>query len=304
MVPIADSLVARAAIRSADATADGQGATENSPPKKEGARTLSAAVSKPLDFFYPDPTQPRKHFDEQELRLLGESLKKKQLVPGIARKNGMIVDMERRWRAASLVGLKTLDVILVEDDVTEAQIKEIQLVTSLHRADLKPYEVYCGFKEWLKHHPVATARELAAAIDRREDYVSRVLSLDRCIQAVKDAAAEGKLGLSDWNAISKVPDGEQAVLLAAKLNGASRDELESRGRKARNGGKPAVRVARVRCQMPSGVMVTLAGQGDGLTLSDIIEELTALLKEAKKADEQGLDSKTFSAVLRDKAKAS
>jgi ParB/RepB/Spo0J family partition protein len=258
----------------------------------------------PLDFFHPDPTQPRKDFDEQELRLLGESLKKKQLVPGIARKNGMIVDMERRWRAASLVGLKALDVILVEDDVTEAQIKEIQLVTALHRADLKPYEVYCGCKEWLRHHPAATAREMAAAIVRKEDYVSKVLSLDRCIQPVKDAAAEGKLGLSDWYAISRVSDAEQAVLLAAKLSGASRDELESRGRKARNGSRPSVRVARVRCQMPSGVMVTLAGEGEGMTLDDVIETLVELLKAARKANEEGLDSKTFQAVLKDKAKAS
>jgi ParB family transcriptional regulator, chromosome partitioning protein len=264
---------------------------------------LPAAVTKPLDFFYPDPTQPRRHFDEQELRLLGESLKKKQLVPGIARQSGMIVDMERRWRAAKLVGLEALDVILVEDDVTEGQIKEIQLVTSLHRADLKPYEVYCGFREWLRHHPAATARELAAAIDRGEDYVSKVLSLDRCIQPVKDAAAEGKLGLSDWYAISRVSDTEQAVLLAAKLNGASRDELESRGRKARNGNKPAVRMARVRCQMPSGVCVTLTGEGNGLTLDDVIETLSELLKEARKANDQGLDSKTFSAVMRDKARA-
>ncbi|HEY7327644.1 MAG TPA: ParB N-terminal domain-containing protein [Gemmataceae bacterium] len=265
---------------------------------------MPAPVSKPLNFFHPDPTQPRKHFDEQELRLLGESLKKKQLVPGIARKNGMIVDMERRWLAARLVGIPALDVILVEDDVTEAQIKEIQLETALHRADLKPYEVYCGCKEWLRHHPAATAREMAAAIVRKEDYVSKVLSLDRCIQPVKDAAAEGKLGLSDWYAISRVPESDQAVLLAAKLNGASRDELESRGRKARNGGTPSVRVARVRCQMPSGVLVTLAGKGDGMTISDIIEELNLLIKEAKRAQEQGLDSKTFSAVMRDKAKAS
>ena len=265
---------------------------------------MSAAVSKPLDFFHTDPTQPRKQFDEQELLLLGESLKKKQLVLLIARKSGMIVDGERRWRAAKLVGLKALDVILVEDDVTEAQVKEIQLVTALHRADLKPYEVYCGLKEWLRHHPGATSRELAAAIDRREDYVSKVLSLDRCIQPVKDAAAEGKLGLSDWYAISRVSDDEQAVLLAAKLNGASRDDLESRRRKAGKGDKPAVRAARLRCPMSSGVCVTLAGEGDGLTLDDVIETLAELLKEARKANDQGLDSKTFGAVMRDKAKAS
>jgi hypothetical protein len=55
--------------------------------------------------------------------------------------------------------------------------------------------------------------------------------------------------------------------------------------------------------MPSGVVVTVAGTGEGMTLSDIIEELTQLLRAAKRAEQDGLDSKTFSAVLRDKAKA-
>jgi ParB family transcriptional regulator, chromosome partitioning protein len=265
---------------------------------------LPASVSRPLVFYKEDPKNLRKSYDHEELRLLHDSLVKKQLVPLICRPCGTLIDGHRRYRAAMLDGKPThLDTIIVEANVTEAQIKEIQLVTSLHRADLKPYEVYCGFKEWLKHHSEATARELAAAIDRREDYVSKVLSLDRCIQPVKAAVAEGKLGLSDWYAISRVSDAEQAVLLAAKLNGASRDELESRGRKARNGNKPAVRAVRVRCQMPSGVCVTLAGEGNGLTLDDVIETLSELLKEARKANDQGLDSKTFSAVMRDKSKA-
>jgi ParB/RepB/Spo0J family partition protein len=64
---------------------------------------MPVVVTKPVGFFHPDPTNPRKDFPEEELRSLGESLKK-QLVPLIARKSGLIVDGERRWRAAKLVG--------------------------------------------------------------------------------------------------------------------------------------------------------------------------------------------------------
>lgn len=55
--------------------------------------------------------------------------------------------------------------------------------------------------------------------------------------------------------------------------------------------------------MGSGVSVMLAGVGQGLTLEDVIETLSDLLKEARKAKDQGLDSKTFTAVLKDKTKA-
>jgi hypothetical protein len=47
----------------------------------------------------------------------------------------------------------------------------------------------------------------------------------------------------------------------------------------------------------------ITASGAELSLDDFIEALGAALKEAKKALEQGLDSKTFAAVVRDKARA-
>lgn len=260
---------------------------------------MHAISSKPTEFFIPDPTNPRKDFPPEEVRLLGESLLKKQLVPLLARKNGMLVDGERRWRAAKLAGLQSLDAILIEDSVTPGEVKEIQLITALQRAALNPYETFRGFLDWLKEHPGKGGKDLAAAIHRSEASVSMTLSLSRTVQIVKDAAAAGQIGLKDWHAISQAPEGEQEAMLMAKLQGTSTEGLR-RMRRPSNG----VRTARVKCSMASGVVVTLAGEGEGLTLSDIIDTLAQLLKEAKRADEQGLDSKTFSAVLRDKAKAS
>jgi len=107
----------------------------------------------PTGFFHHDPSNPRKYFPEDDLRQLGASLKKKQFVPLLARMNGLIVDGERRRRAAELVGLGTLDAILLEDSVLAAEVKEIPLITAMRRADLKSYEVYSGCIEWLREHP-------------------------------------------------------------------------------------------------------------------------------------------------------
>jgi ParB family chromosome partitioning protein len=255
-------------------------------------------VTKPLEFFHPDPTNPRKDFPQEDLRLLGESLRKKQLVPLLALKSGMIVDGERRWRAAKVIGLASLDVILLEDSVRPGEVKQMQLISTLQRADLKPWEQFCGFLDWLRENPGKGGKDLAAAIDRSEASVSMTLSLSRCAKVVQEAAAAGQIGLKDWHTISQAPEGEQQALLMAKLQGASVEGLR-RLRRPSSG----VRTARVKCSMSSGVVVTLAGAGDGMTLSEIIDTLAQLLKEAKRADEQGLDSKTFSAVLRDKAKA-
>ena len=256
----------------------------------------------------PDPKNPRKVADSEdfrlELRLLGEDMKRRGvLVPLLVRRNGdvyMLIDGHRRRQAALLVGIDKLPCIVFDKDVTEAEIREAQLVTQLHSQSLTPYEVYFGSKNWLSLHPGSTAKDLAAAISRSEAYVSMILSLDRCPQSVREAAAKGLIGLNDWYALSKLPEEQQVVALAARLNGASNGEMKRLAKPK----APAVRVARVKCPLPSGVCVTLAGEGEGLTLDDIIESLADLLKEAKKANDQGLDSKTFSAVLRDKAKAS
>jgi ParB family chromosome partitioning protein len=255
-------------------------------------------VSKSVDSFRPDPSNPRKSFNEEELRQLGASLLKKQLVPLIARKNGLLVDGERRWRAAKIVGLQTLDVILIDDNTPEGEVRGIQLITRLHSADLKPFEVYTGFMDWLRLNPGKGGKDLAAAVDRSEALVSMTLSLSKTIKIVQDAAEAGQIGLKDWHTISQLSQDKQELALIAKLRGASAEEIKRIGRKPSNG----VRTAKVRCAMPSGVTVTLQGNGEGMTLDDVIETLAELLKEAKRANDQGLDSSTFTRVMRDKAK--
>ena len=259
-------------------------------------------TSKPLDFFRPDPNQPRKSFDEVELRALGESLKKKQIVPVLARPDGTLIDGHRRWLAAKLVGLDRLIVIITDELLTPAQTTEIQLVNALHRADLKPYEQYVGCKDWLTMNPNATVKELAAKIDRDASMLVRILSLSNCIQPVQQAAADGKLGPSEWYAISKVPaEAEQQAMLAAKLAGASRDQLEQQGRKLRNCEALGIKVNRLKIPLgPQGRSVTIAGSN--LSLDDAIEILQNTLKFARKAQGENLDGKTWVQVMKQKAK--
>lgn len=68
-------------------------------------------LKKPLSSFKPDPNQPRKSFNEADLRALGESMKDLQLQPVVANAAGTILCGERRYRAAQLVGMAELAVI-------------------------------------------------------------------------------------------------------------------------------------------------------------------------------------------------
>jgi ParB family chromosome partitioning protein len=257
----------------------------------------------PLDFFKPDPDNPRKTFDLEELRELRDSLCKKQLVPLLAKLDGIIIDGERRWRAAKLDGKpQFLDVITTDEPMTPAEIKEIQLVTALHRTDLTAYEQFVGCRDWLALNQGATAKELAATIDRDPSTLVRILSLSKCIQPVQQAAADGKLGPSEWYAISKVPEAEQQAMLTAKLSGASRDQLEQQGRKLRSGEAQGLKVNRLKVPLgQQNQSVTIAGSN--LTLDDAIELLQETLKLARKAQAEKLDGKTWVQVMKQKAKS-
>jgi ParB family chromosome partitioning protein len=100
---------------------------------------MPVLATKPLSWFKVAP-QARRHFDEAELRQLGESLKVKQVQPVLAREDGTLMAGERRYRAAKLVGLAELLVVITDEPLTETQVKVIQLTENLHRSDLRDSE--------------------------------------------------------------------------------------------------------------------------------------------------------------------
>src|SRR5258708_7298174 len=97
---------------------------------------MAQLTRKPIAFFKPDPNQPRKHIGESALRALGESLKVRQNDPVQAMPDGKIFDGERRWRAAMLVGLEELDVIITDAELIDSQINLVRLTSFFHREDL------------------------------------------------------------------------------------------------------------------------------------------------------------------------
>ena len=260
---------------------------------------MATLAQKPITWFRTDPNQPRKHFDEADLRLLGESMRKKQLQPVLALPDGTLIAGERRYRAAKLVGLPTLEVKIADEQLTPAQIKVWQLVENMQRADLTGYEKWLGCAELLDMNTNWQLKDLAEHLHLDPSMVTRLLSPSKCIPAVQDALKLGKIGISDCYVISKLSDDEQAGLLALKLSGASRDQIEAAGKKARNGGRETVRVQRVKCVLPSGVSVVVSGEG--VSLDESIEALGEAIKEMKRARELGYTAKTFAAAMKDKS---
>ena len=85
-----------------------------------------------------------------------------------------IVAGERRFRAATIAGLKKVPAIIRE--FTDQQIREISLIENLHREDLNAIEAAEGMRELMENHGL-TQEEVALRIGKSRPYVTNTLRL-------------------------------------------------------------------------------------------------------------------------------
>jgi ParB family transcriptional regulator, chromosome partitioning protein len=93
----------------------------------------------PLDRIRPCSLQPRKDFSAEALRELADSIREQGIVqPLIVRERGgqfELIDGERRWRAAQLLQLPEIPVIVRQAD--DRMVLELALIENLQRENLK-----------------------------------------------------------------------------------------------------------------------------------------------------------------------
>ena len=241
----------------------------------------------------------------EALRLLGESmLKSGQIHPIIVNSNNLVIDGERRVRAARMVGLKELLALVTDELLSDPQIREIQFASAFHRADLSAWDKAQAMAGFKADHADWSNRQIADHLAIDASLIPRHLAVFSCIPAVQDAMKAGHIGLKAVYEISKENEADQPALLAKALSGGSADAVarERRHRGGNGGVATAVKMTRIRCELASGVQVTASGEA--LSLDDFVETLSEALKAAKKALADGLDAKTFSHVMRDRSRHS
>jgi ParB family chromosome partitioning protein len=239
----------------------------------------------------------RQQFDPGFIRTLSESLKKGQLHPIVVHMpDRLVLDGQQRVMAGRQAGLKKLLAVLTTQQLSRAQIKRIQIISAYHRAPVGSYDQAVAIRDIKAEEPETTNKELGETLDIDASTVGKLLTLFACIQEVQDAAKGGKLGVTDWYPISRLVPDEMSAMLSLKLNGASRDEVARESRKLRTVA-PAVRVAKIKCPLPSGQVVTVAGEE--ISLEEAIESLGEAVKLMKAALSKGLSARTAMNVWKD-----
>jgi ParB family chromosome partitioning protein len=166
----------------------------------------------------PNPYQPRKHFDDELLKELTESIKQHGVVqPLIVRKSirGFeIVAGDRRFRAAKLAGLTKVPIVV--RDFTDDQMMEIALVENLQREDLNPMEVAHAYQKLMKHLSI-TQEELAERVGKSRPHVANFLRLLQLPPQIQDDVSRGTLSMGHARALLGVKDPELLMKLAEKV---------------------------------------------------------------------------------------
>lgn len=171
-----------------------------------------------IEDIFPNPNQPRTHFNETELEELSESIREHGVLqPLLVRKKGKryeIIAGERRYQASKIAGLKELPVIV--KDVDDQAVMELALIENLQRSDLNPIEEARGYKQLIKANGM-TQEALSKAVSKSRSTITNSLRLLDLPEAVQEYLYEGKLTAGHARAILAVPFEEQRIKLADKV---------------------------------------------------------------------------------------
>lgn len=173
-----------------------------------------------INKIYPNPNQPRKHFDEEALRELASSVKLHGVIqPLVVNKtddgNYMIIAGERRWRASKLAGLEVVPVVI--KNYTEKQIKEISIIENLQREDLNPIEAARAIKQLMDEYNL-TQETVSDRIGKSRSNVANTLRLLQLYPDVIRLVEDGKLSSGHARCLVVVDDVTQQIKLAKQAS--------------------------------------------------------------------------------------
>ncbi|MCQ2106997.1 MAG: ParB/RepB/Spo0J family partition protein [Fibrobacter sp.] len=195
----------------------------------------------------PNPFQPRKSFNDDELVELAETIEKHGLIQPIAvRKVGdryQIISGERRTRATKLAGLSTIKAQVYEN-LDDKIMGEWALIENIQRVDLNPVEVAQSYQQLIDLHGY-THDDLAKTVGKSRSAITNALRLLKLPAQVLAWIQEGKIssGAARVLCSDKIDNPEEIARRAIEENLNVRQlEALSRGEDINPAAEPVVEV--------------------------------------------------------------
>lgn len=252
-----------------------------------------------INLIDPNPYQPRKHFDEEKLKELSESIKYHGLLQPIVviehEERYLLVAGERRLRASKLANLQTIKAIIASVELDELRLRELALIENIQRENLNPIELAHSYKELLDVHNI-THDELASIVHVSRSQITNTLRLLHLESYLQNALIEGKLTQGHAKILVGLEPKEQRILtdtiIGEKLSVRESEKLVQRFKKSDE--KPAVKekkttfsishhaAQRIKKHLSFALKVKKQSVEIMLPTNDKLEEFLTLIESIKK----------------------
>ena len=192
--------------------------TENVKDTGKGNSTEDGVLKLNISQVEPNREQPRKNFDEDELQELAESIKQHGVISPllVVKRDGYyeIVAGERRWRAATIAGLKEVPVIV--RDLTEQEILEISIIENLQRVDLNPIEEALAYKRLMTEFNL-TQDEVAEKVSKSRTAIANSVRLLKLSDDVQQMLIDDMISSGHARALLGIENEEEQFILAQRV---------------------------------------------------------------------------------------
>lgn len=164
-------------------------------------------VQIPVDELQANPLQPRGVVTPESLVDLVDSIREHGILePLVVAKTPagyQIIAGERRWRAAKVIGLPTVPIIIKE--TTPRGMLEMALVENVQRVDLNPLERAKAFQRLMEEFGLSNS-DITQRIGKSAAYVSNSLRLLTLPDALKDGLLSGLITEGHARALAAIPE--------------------------------------------------------------------------------------------------
>lgn len=172
----------------------------------------------PHDSVQPSLLQPRATFTEDQLAELVESIREHGIIqPLIVRKSGgkhELIAGERRWRAAAILGLSTVPVIVKQ--ASDRDVLEMALIENLQRENLSALEEAAGYMR-LKNEFKLKQDEIARRVGKSRATVANSIRLLDLSEGAQQFLSNGRISVGHAKALLGVKDPDRQAKLAADV---------------------------------------------------------------------------------------
>jgi ParB family transcriptional regulator, chromosome partitioning protein len=171
-----------------------------------------------LDRVRPSPLQPRKDFTPEALQELAASIKEQGIVqPLIVRDRQTHYELiagERRWRAAQLLNLPEVPVIVREAD--DRSVLELALIENLQRENLNPLEEALGYSQLIEQFQLRQ-EDVATKVGKSRVAIANALRLLKLAPEVQAYVRDGRLSVGHAKVILALTLGEHQKLATERI---------------------------------------------------------------------------------------